>query len=172
MSILEEISTGYRFVRLLEEDAPSTLRIFNEHVAAGFSAYMEEPAPKSFMLGPIQGAKAHTALAAETANGAMVGFGLLRPYSPVPTFRETAVTTIFLSADHTRRGIGSAMLREAKPMSIKRVLAHISSQNPDSVAFHRARGFKECGRFQAIGRKWNRDFDVIWMIKDLSEQDA
>ena len=46
MPILEETSAGYRLVRLLEEDAAAALRIFNEHAATGYAAYMEEPAPE------------------------------------------------------------------------------------------------------------------------------
>jgi len=171
MQILEETSTGYRLVRLLEEDAAGALRIFNEHAATGFAAYMEEPAPETFIVGLIRSAKGYPALAAETQAGEMVGFGLLRPYSPVPTFRETAVTTIFLARDHTRKGIGSAMLgrmiQEAQAMKIERVLAHISSENPDSIAFHRAHGFEICGRLPQIGRKWGRPFDIVWMAKVL-----
>ena len=176
MPILVETSTGYRLVRLLEEDASAAARIFNEHAETGFAAYVEEPASETFILGLIRSAVGYPALAAETQAGEMVGFGFLRPYSPVPAFRETAVTTIFLSQSHTRQGIGTAMLArmldEARAMGIVRVLAHISSENPDSVAFHRAHGFEACGRFPSIGRKWGRPFDIVWMIRDLESSDA
>ena len=176
MPILEETSTGYRLVRLLEEDATSALRIFNDHVATGYAAYMEEPAPETFILGLIRSAKGYPALAAETSKGEMAGFGLLRPYSPLPTFGATAVTTIFLAKEHTRQGIGSAMLtrmlKEAELIGIERVLAHISSENPDSIGFHRAHGFSECGRFPDIGRKWDKPFDVVWMVKEVRAADA
>jgi len=36
-----------------------------------------------------------------------------------------------------------------------------------SLNFHFKQGFKECGRFQRIGQKFGRDFDVIWMQKFL-----
>ena len=175
MPILEETSTGYRLVRLLEEDAPAALRIFNEHAATGFAAYMEEPAPATFITGLLRSAQGYPALAAETQAGEMVGFGLLRPYSPVPAFSETAVTTIFLAREHTRQGIGSAMLarmlQEAEALGITRILAHISSENTDSICFHKAHGFEVCGQFPSVGKKWDRPFDVVWMVKPLSLSD-
>jgi phosphinothricin acetyltransferase len=57
------------------------------------------------------------------------------------------------------------LLHEAAERKISSILAGISSLNSASVAFHKKRGFQECGRFQKIGRKWGQDFDVVWMQK-------
>jgi len=57
------------------------------------------------------------------------------------------------------------LLQEAKEKGISSILAGISSLNSVSLAFHKKRGFQECGRFQKIGRKWGQDFDVVWMQK-------
>jgi phosphinothricin acetyltransferase len=48
-------------------------------------------------------------------------------------------------------------------MGITALLASISSLNPGSLAFHRKKGFQECGRFVDAGRKKGRDFDEVWM---------
>lgn len=176
MSILEEIAGGYRLVRLLEEDAPEALRIFNEHAKTSYAAYPEDPVPETFILGLLRSARGFPALAAETLAGELVGFSFLRPYSPVPVFEKTAVTTVFLAREHIGKGVGSAMLRrmcvEAQAIGIERVLAHISSENPDSVGFHRAQGFEECGRFPSVGCKWGKHFDLVWMVKELQGPDA
>jgi L-amino acid N-acyltransferase YncA len=50
-------------------------------------------------------------------------------------------------------------------MGIAAILASISFLNPESLAFHRKMGFQECGRFVAVGRKKERDFDEVWMQK-------
>ena len=162
---------GYGLVPLTEKDASAILRIFNEHVADGFAAYPEEHVTGDFIDGLLRSAAGYPALAAKTLDGEMVGFGFLRPYSPAAAFSQTAVTTIFLSAERTGCGIGTAILRrmmeEARRMAITRILAHISSRNPESIAFHRKHGFVECGRFPTIGRKWGEDFDVVWMVRVL-----
>jgi len=52
-------------------------------------------------------------------------------------------------------------------MGISSILASISSRNEESIAFHRSLGFRECGRLEAIGRKWGKVFDVVWMQRML-----
>jgi L-amino acid N-acyltransferase YncA len=110
-------------------------------------------------------------VAAEDPDRTLVGFGFLRPYSPHSTFAQTGMITYFVESSRTRRGIGTAILRHltegARSQGIVRILAHVSSKNPQSLAFHRKHGFIECGRFPEIGRKFGEPFDVVWMIKTL-----
>lgn len=170
---MTELPTGHRLVPLHEEDAASALRIFNEHVSSGFAAYAEEPLPESFILSLLRSASGYPVIGVEQSDGGLVGFGLLRPYSPMPAFETTAVVTIFLSQAHTGRGLGSAVLErlieEGKTKGIERVLAHISSRNPRSIRFHARHGFVECGRFPGVAHKWGETFDIVWMVKALSE---
>jgi len=151
------------------------LRIFNEHVADGFAAYPQDPIGVEAMRSLLSQALKGLRVAAETTEGSLLGFGFLRPYAPQAAFAHTAQITIFLDPRSTRAGLGSAILQDleqrARPRGIAKLLAHISSRNPPSLAFHTQRGFAECGRFPGIGRKWGEPFDVVWMIKDL-EQDA
>jgi len=56
---------------------------------------------------------------------------------------------------------------DARAAGVETLLANISSLNEVSLNFHLKHGFKECGRFQRIGKKFDRDFDVIWMQKFL-----
>ena len=160
-----------RFVPLTEGYAGPAREIFNRHVADGFAAYPEEPVSESFIGDLVKSAIEGSALAAVDEDGALLGFGFLRPYSQAAAFSHTAVTTIFLSPEWTGRGIGAAILRlmvdGASRKGITRVLAHISSRNPRSIDFHRKHGFVECGRFPGVGQKWGEDFDVVWVVKDL-----
>jgi len=55
----------------------------------------------------------------------------------------------------------------AKAQNIDRILASISSRNPESLAFHRRHGFEDCGRFPQVGHKHGEEFDVVWMSKRL-----
>jgi phosphinothricin acetyltransferase len=52
-------------------------------------------------------------------------------------------------------------------MGLRTILAGISSLNPKSLAFHERQGFVQCGRFLNVGRKWGKDFDVVWMQKTI-----
>jgi len=52
-------------------------------------------------------------------------------------------------------------------LGIKNILASITSENKQSIAFHKRNGFSQCGQFPQIGKKFNTPFDIIWMIKKL-----
>ncbi len=133
-------------------------RIFNEHVAEGFAAYPETPVSEEAIRFLLSQTLESLAVAAETADGSLLGFGFLRPYQPVETFAHTTQITIFLDAQCTRAGIGPEILRylelRARRRSITKVLAYVSSRNAPSLAFHAKHGFVECGRLPRIGRKW------------------
>jgi L-amino acid N-acyltransferase YncA len=167
---------GRRLVPLTRAHATDALRVFNDHVTSGFAAYPEAPVSEGFIDELLRSASGYPAYAAEDAGGEFLGFGLLRPYARSPVFSGAAVSTIFLAADRTRLGIGTAILRrmleEARRMGITRILAHVSSRNPRSIDFHRKHGFVECGRFPGVGRKWGEDFDVVWMVKSLERPDG
>ena len=166
-----EETRNVRLVPLTERHVPEMRRIFNHHVANGFAAYPEKPLSEKAIVSLLHQAASHPTIAAERSDGAFLGFGFLRPYSPYSTFSETAQITCFLDPAHMRTGIGTAILRHleeaARVRGITKILAHISSRNPGSVAFHVKHGFVECGRFPEIGRKWDEPFDVIWMAKSL-----
>ena len=50
---------------------------------------------------------------------------------------------------------------------IDTLLADISSLNEPSIKFHEKLGFSHCGSFKRVGRKFGKDFDVVWMQKLL-----
>ncbi len=52
-------------------------------------------------------------------------------------------------------------------MGIDSLLVNISSRNRESLGFHLKNGFRECGRFLKVGRKFGEDFDAVWMQKQL-----
>jgi phosphinothricin acetyltransferase len=86
-------------------------------------------------------------------------------------FLRTAEVSYFVAPDRTGQGLGSTLLAflegEAPKMGVDSLLADISSLNEGSIRFHLAHGFKECGRFKRVGRKFGRDFDQVWMQKLL-----
>jgi phosphinothricin acetyltransferase len=96
----------------------------------------------------------------------IIGFGMLRPYSPFPTFSQTAEITYFLKHGFTRQGIGRKILEhltsKGREKGISSVLASISSLNEESINFHLKNGFSECGRFRDVGRKRGKTFDVVY----------
>ena len=110
-------------------------------------------------------------VAVKGVTGEVVGFALLRPYHFADSFQRTAEITYFILPEHTRQGLGTAILdrfiRQGREIGIDTILAPVSSRNPGSLRFHQKNGFRECGRFLKVGRKWGEDFDVVWLQKHL-----
>jgi L-amino acid N-acyltransferase YncA len=152
-------------------DRQPMLDLFNHYVRHGFAAFPEQPMPLSFIDRLLDLASGYPALAAKDPAGRLLGFGLLRPHNPLPTFAHTAEITYFLAPDCARQGLGTRLLLAleagAREKGIRTILAGISSLNEGSLAFHGRHGFVEVGRFRQVCTKNDTTFDVIWMQKML-----
>jgi len=160
--ILEKLNADHR---------SPVIDIFNYYIENGFAAYPETKVPYEFFdmfLGLVQ---KYPAAAVKDETGRVVAFALLRPYHPMAAFQRTSEITYFVAPDRIGRGLGGILLShletEAKKMGIDSILADISSRNERSISFHLKNGFKECGRFEKVGKKFGQDFDQVWMQKRL-----
>lgn len=153
------------------EDRIGIIDIFNYYIKNTYAAYPENEVSYEFFGMLLQATNGYPALTMKTENGEVIGFGFLRPYHPMPVFKRTAEISYFLRKDCVGLGLGKMILDylviQAKDLQIDSILASICSLNDCSIKFHLKNGFKECGRFQAIGKKHDQDFDVVWMQKRL-----
>jgi phosphinothricin acetyltransferase len=158
------------FEPLSARNGQEVMNIFNYFIENSFAAYPDKVLPGSFFDRLLEMTRGYPAYTIQRA-GKTVGFCFLRAYSPHSTFSATAEITYFIHPDHTGQGLGSmALMRlegDARLMGIQVILASISSINGQSLAFHRRHGFRECGRFGAIGIKRGQPFDVVWMQKEI-----
>ena len=156
---------------MAEKHRVHVIDIFNHYVENSFAAFPETKVSYDFYDRYLDMSKGYPALVAITETGEVAGFGFLHRYSYASAFKRTAGLTYFILPQHTRKGLGKTILdrltEQARGMGIDRLLANISSLNQESLQFHRKFGFQECGRFSGIGRKFGKDFDVIWMIKQI-----
>jgi len=150
-----------------KEDGKAIIDIFNHYVENSFAAYPEDRVPYEFFDFIVNMSEGYPFLVTRDGEGNVLGFALLRAHCHMPAFSRAAEITCFIAPEHTGKGIGKAihesLLAEVKEKGIDTILAGISSLNSASLAFHKKRGFQECGRFLKIGRKWGQDFDVVWM---------
>ncbi len=147
-------------------DRDTIASIFRHYVEEGFAAYESSVPPMLYDL-LKEKSVGFPFYVAEAAEGEVVGFSLLHPHRRSEAFRRAAEVTYFILPGHTRKGLGGKMLEmmitDARKIGIDILLANVSSLNEQSLGFHRKHGFKECGRFERIGRKSGREFDVVWL---------
>ena len=160
------------FEKMTETHSKEVLDIFNYYVENGFAAYPNAKLPYEYFskfLEISNGLPAYVIKNKDTEK--VTGFCFLKPYNPLPTFKETAELTYFIEKDFVGIGIGKSALNlleeEAKELGIKHLLANISSKNEQSLKFHIKNGFIECGQFHNIGKKNGENFDIIYMEKIL-----
>lgn len=104
--------------------------------------------------------------------GKIVGFCQLSAYNPFSSFAQTACVTYFIASDYTACGLGGKCLKvlekDARKQGIQHLLAEISSENAESISFHKKHGFTVCGELKDIGEKLGSKFGVVLMQKDIA----
>jgi L-amino acid N-acyltransferase YncA len=154
-----------------EEDQDQVMDIFNHYIEHSFAAFPDTPLPREAFALFLNMTKGYPFLAARDDTH-LLGFAMLRPYNPIPTFAHTAEVSYFLSPDHTGDGIGSALLKNleerGKEKGIRNLIATVSSVNTRSIRFHLQHGFSECGRLHHVCRKMETSVDVVILEKELT----
>jgi phosphinothricin acetyltransferase len=163
--------TDYIFEKMSESHRAAVIDIFNYFIRHSYAAYFEEAVDYLFFDHFLKMSRGYPALVIKNDGQQAVGFGFMRPHHLADSFKRAAEVTYFILPEYTRKGLGTAMLdffaEEARQRGIDSLLANISSRNEESIRFHLKNGFRECGRFLKVGRKFGEDFDVVWMQKIL-----
>jgi L-amino acid N-acyltransferase YncA len=100
------------------------------------------------------------------------GYAFAAPWRPKPAYRHTVEDTVYVSPEHTGRGIGSALLSAllagCERAGARQVIAVIADTGSDaSVALHRRFGFAQAGWLSGVGRKHGRWIDTVLMQRQL-----
>lgn len=161
----------YRIEPLVEADRFPVLDIFNYYVDNSFAAFPDQQAPPAFFDSILELALGYPALAARTGAGEVAGFAFLRAFLPFSTLRRTAQSSIFLAPGHAGKGLGTrllaALVQGAVERDVDSLVAAVSSLNGASLNFHAKHGYVERGRIVCAGRKFGKDFDLVWMQRRL-----
>lgn len=108
--------------------------------------------------------------------GVILGYAYgSRPFARA-AYQWSASASIYLCPEAWGKGIGRqlyAVLEQyLQRQGYRKVYAVITTANEDSVAFHRAVGYRYTGTMADCGYKFGKWYGTVWMEKDLNHWDA
>jgi L-amino acid N-acyltransferase YncA len=155
-------------VRLAElDDAVAIRAIYNNEVEHHTTTFDLVPRTLEDQRNWLAARSGAFAAVVATVQGDVVGFAALSPYKERAAYRPTVESSVYVSRDHARLGIGRSLMTElvatARTGGFHSIMARISADGEASRALHAACGFQLVGVEREVGRKFNRWLDVAVM---------
>jgi len=152
-----------------EADIPAILNIWNPHIRDSAATFNSHEHTAETLAAEIT-VRASAFLVAE-ASGVVLGFASYGPFRAGPGYAHSAEHRVILAPGRLRQGTGRALMARlediAREQGIHVLIAAVSGENPDAIAFHESIGFDRVGRLRQVGRKFGRWMDLILLQKTL-----
>lgn len=104
-------------------------------------------------------------------DGAVVGFASYGPFRPLAGWAPTVEHSVYISSGHRASGGGrmlmNALIDYAQGRGVHTMVGVIDGSNEKSIRFHERLGFKNVGRMEQAGRKFDQWHDAVFMTLRL-----
>lgn len=159
-------------------DAPALLEIYRPYVEqTAVSFEYTVPSVEEFAARIAHTLERYPYLVAEL-DGVPVGYAYAGPFKERAAYDHCVETSIYVSAAAQGQGVGRALYEQLElrlyRQGIRNLCACIAwTDQPDeylthqSPLFHSRMGYTRCALFHRCGRKFGREYDMIWMEKLL-----
>lgn len=160
-----------------ESDAAAIAEIYAHHVLHGTATFDTVPRTIGETRAKIaeHAARGWPFLVAES-DGGVVGYAYASVFRDRPAYAATCEDSIYIAHDRRGQGVGSALLAAllvaAERAGFRQMIAVVGGGEPASVALHRRLGFVETGRMHAVGRKFGRWLDTVYLQIALGAGDS
>jgi L-amino acid N-acyltransferase YncA len=103
--------------------------------------------------------------------GQLQGYAYASAFAQRVCYRWSVTTTVYVHADHRRRGVGRSLYRALLSLlaeqRFRSAYAGITLPNEGSVGLHELMGFEAVGVYHDAGHKLGRWHDVAWYQRAL-----
>ncbi len=103
--------------------------------------------------------------------GDVIGYATTSPWRPKAAYGTTVESSVYCRHDACGRGVGSSLYRALfhaiGTEDVHMIVAGATMPNDASRALHERLGFRQVGVFSAVGRKFDRFWDVAWFQRSL-----
>ena len=158
-------------------DLPAITAIYAHHVLHGTGTFEEDAPPESEMAARIAEVQDQgwAWLVAEEA-GEILGFAYFSQFRARSAYRFAAENSVYVRNNIRGQGVGKALvavlLERADAAGFRQMLAVIGdSENVGSIGLHVSLGFRQAGVLKAVGVKFGRWLDVVFMQRAIGGGD-
>ncbi len=168
----------YLIREALPEDAPRLSEIYSYYVTDTAVSF-EYAAPSAEVFGErIRSISSRYPYLVCEKNNVIVGYAYADAYSPREAYAWTVTTSIYVDADRRRQGAGALLYRaleeELHRRGIVNLLAGVAYLDDedeylthDSYKFHLKEGYTKVAHMRAVGKKFDRWYDLLWLHKRI-----
>ncbi|MBV8775616.1 MAG: N-acetyltransferase [Alphaproteobacteria bacterium] len=161
-----------------DDDLVAITAIYGHHVRHGIASFEEEPPSVEEMT------RRRTALVERgfpylvaERSGRVVGYCYAGPYRARIGYRFSVEDSIYIDPAEVGRGVGRQLLAQViertAEQGYRQMIAVIGgSETVASIRLHAALGFSRIGVFPAIGFKFGRWIDSVYMQRPLGPGDT
>jgi phosphinothricin acetyltransferase len=146
------------------DDAAAIAAIYNHYVATTTITFEESAVSQVDMAQRIRDVNAQLPWLVYEQDGQVLGYAYATPWRARSAYRFSVESTVYVSPDHPRKGLGSALygalIEALRERGMRVVLGGIAQPNEASVALHERLGFEKVAHFKQVGRKFDSWIDV------------
>ena len=159
-----------------DADMIAVQRIYAAEVLAGTASFEEVPPTAAEMMARCAAIRAHDCpfLVADW-KGEVAGFAYAGSYRSRSAYRFTVENTVYVAPHAQRSGVARALMEriimDCETAGFRQIIAVIGDENPASVAFHAAMGYRFAGKLEKVGFKFGRWLDTTTMQLSLGATD-
>jgi L-amino acid N-acyltransferase YncA len=154
-------------------DGAACAAIYAPSVASGVASFEEQAPDAGEMSGRIGRTSASYPWLVAQDGDELLGYAYATQHRARAAYRWAADTSVYVSADHLRRGVGQALygalLSLLHQQGLYTAVAGITLPNQASVALHQRMGFALVGYYRDIGFKRGAWLTVGWWQARLRE---
>ncbi len=167
------------------DDAPALRDIYAPYVEkTAVSFEYEVPTAGEFRRRMEETLARYPYLAAEGADGALLGYACTHTFIAREAYDHSAETTIYLAPGARGRGLGRRLYGALEELSRAQGIANLYAcigepQGEDdeylthgSTRFHERMGFRRVGVFERCGYKFGRWYNMVWAEKLIAPHGA
>ncbi|MCO4770829.1 MAG: N-acetyltransferase [Deltaproteobacteria bacterium] len=148
-------------------DAGAIAAIHNETIRARTSTMETDQKTPESVTEWLEGLGPREAVLVGEEHGVLVGWGVIKHYSPRPGYRFAGETSVFLRHDVRGRGIGTALkkavIARARALGYHHLVARIVASNAGSIAYNERLGYELVGIQREAGYLQGKRCDIAVM---------